>query len=259
MQGRREQTAKGQNGQPFAAAAHFSFAKRQALQVFLGHGAHTGTARIAHRHGVVLRIGGAEQLAAFALIGGACQAHVGNAANVGNVVGPRVGGAIGAHQASAVNSKHHGQVLQGHVVNELVVGALQKGRVNRHHRLQAFAGHASGKSHGVLFGNASVVIALRKSAVKLHHARAFAHGGCDAHQPWVLLGHVAQPLTKHLCESGFGRRGGSHQTHTGVKLAGAVVGHRIDLGQFVTLAFFGDDMQELRTVQVFDVFQSRDQ
>ena len=95
--------------------------------------------------------------------------------------------------------------------------------------------------------------------MKLHHAGAFAHGGCDAHQPRVLFGHVTQPLTKHLCEGGFGWRCGGHQTHTGVELAGAVVGHGIDLGQFVALAFFSDDMQKLRAVQVFDVFQRRDQ
>ena len=36
------------------------------------------------------------------------------------------GGAVTADQAGAVDGEHHRQVLQRHVVNQLVVGALQK-------------------------------------------------------------------------------------------------------------------------------------
>ncbi len=45
-------------------------------------------------------------------------------------------------------------------VNQLVVGALQEGRVNRHHRLDAFAGESGGKGQRMLFGNADIEIAL---------------------------------------------------------------------------------------------------
>jgi hypothetical protein len=53
---------------------------------------------------------------------------------------------------------------------------------------------AGGKRDGMLLGNAHVVIALREPAVKLDHARAFAHGGGDGHQTRVVRSHVAQPL-----------------------------------------------------------------
>ncbi len=33
---------------------------------------------------------------------------------------------VGAHQSAAVQAKHYLQVLQGHVMNDLVVGALHK-------------------------------------------------------------------------------------------------------------------------------------
>jgi hypothetical protein len=116
-----------------------------------------------------------------------------------------VRGTICADQAGTVQRKHHGQVLQGDVMNQLVIAALQKGRVNRHHRLEAFTGHAGGKSHRMLLGNADVVIAVGKTLVKLDHARAFAHGRRDTHQARVLLSHVAQPAAKDLGEGLLGR------------------------------------------------------
>ena len=204
-----------------------------------------------------------QQLTALCLIGRAGNAHVGYAAQKRNVIGPRMGGAVSTDQTGSVQRKHHRQVLQCHVVNQLVIATLQKRRVNCHHRLEPFAGHAGCKRHGVLLGNAHVVVSLGKTPVKLHHARAFAHGGCDAHQPGVMLSHVTQPLAKHLGEGLLGRHGGLLQPHGRVELARSVVSHRIRLGQLVTLAFFGHHMQELRARavvhQLADVFHRRDE
>ena len=119
---------------------------------------------------MVLRKGRAEQLAALALVRRAGHGHVGDAAHKRNVVGPGVRGAVSAHQARTVERKHHGQVLQRHVVDHLVVAALQKGGVNGHHGFGAFAGHAGRKGDGVLLGNADVVVAVGKALVELDHA-----------------------------------------------------------------------------------------
>ena len=170
-----------------------------------------------------------------------------------------MGGAIGTDQARAVQRQHHGQLLQSHIVDQLVVGALQKGGVNRHHRSQALAGHARGKGECVLLGNAHIVVTVGKAAVKLHHARALAHGRGDGHQLGVLRGHVAQPLAKHLGEGGFGGHGGWRQTHLGVEFAGAVVGNGVALGELIALAFARDHMQKLGPGQVAQVFQRGNQ
>ena len=113
--------------------------------------------------------------------------------------------AIGTDQACAVKRKHHWQVLQRHVMNQLVVAALQECRVDSHHGLKALAGHSGRKCDCMLLGNAYIVITLGKSFMKLHHARALPHGGGDADQAFVVLGHVAQPLAKHLGECLLGR------------------------------------------------------
>ena len=111
----------------------------------------------------------------------------------------------------------------------------------------------------MLLGNTHVKVAGGETAVELHHARALAHGRRDAHQARIVLGHVAQPLTKHLGEGGFGFCVGLDQPHRRVKLARAVVGHRVGLGQLVALAFFGDHVQELRAFEVLDIFQRGDE
>ena len=168
-------------------------------------------------------------------------------------------GTVSAHQARTVQRKHHGQVLQGHVVNQLVVAALQERGVDGHDRLHAFAGHACGERDGMLLGDAHVVVAVGKALFKLDHARALAHGRGDAHQARVLRRHVAQPLAEHLGERLLGGRGWLGQAHAGVELAGAVVGHGVGLGQLVALALLGHHVQELRALQALDVFQRRDQ
>jgi hypothetical protein len=144
---------------PHHALAPGPFGQRR----FDGH-AGAAAARVAHGHRVVLAEGGGQRLAAFVLVAGRQHAAVGDAAHVGDVVGAGMGGAVGTHEAGTVQREHHRQVLQRHIVDQLVVAALQEGAVDGHHRLEPFAGQAGGKGHGVLLGDADVVVALRESA-----------------------------------------------------------------------------------------------
>jgi hypothetical protein len=59
----------------------------------------------------------------------------------GNVVGAGMCGAVGTDEPGAIEREHHRQVLQRHVMDQLVVTALQEGGVDGHHRLQPLAGH----------------------------------------------------------------------------------------------------------------------
>ena len=148
-------------------------------------------------------------------------------------------------------------------MNQLVIAALQKCRVDSHHWLKALAGHSGRKCDCMLLGNAYIVITLWKAFMKLHHTRALPHRGGDADQPFVVLGHVAQPLAKHLGECLLRRQYGFLQAHRRVKLAGAVVSNRVHLSQLVALTFFRHHMQKLRAGaiehQLLDVLQGGDQ
>lgn len=52
--------------------------------------------------------------------------HVGQHAHVGDVSKAGVGGAVSAHETGTVHGKAHGQLLQRHVVHNLVIAALQE-------------------------------------------------------------------------------------------------------------------------------------
>ena len=73
-----------------------------------------------------------------------------------------MGRAVGADKPGAVHGKAHRQALDRDVVHDLVVGALQEGRVDRGKRLVAFGGKPGREGHGVLLGDADVEGAIRK-------------------------------------------------------------------------------------------------
>ena len=157
-----------------------------------------------------------------------------------------MGGAVGADDAGAVDSEEDGQVLQGDVVHELVVAALQKGGVDGDDGFDAFAGEAGGEGDGVLFGDADVEIAFGKTSGKFDEAAAFAHGGGNGGEAGVGFCLVAQPAAEDFGVGGTrgGRGGGGFGGGGG--FADGVVFDGVVFGEFVALAFFGDDVQKLR-------------
>ena len=166
---------------------------------------------------------------------------------------------VSTNQPCSVQGKHHGQILQRHVVNQLVIGPLQESRIDGDHRLEPLAGQTSRKSHCVLLGNSDIKISLRKPFFKFNHARTLTHGRRDADQSRIPHRHVTQPVTEDLCECQLRRRAGLLQTDRRVKLAWSVIGHRIGLRQLVALPLLRHHMQELWPFKVFDVFERRNQ
>ena len=250
---------EGQDGDALALALEFALADLDAAQFRHDGRPRAGAARIADGGRARIMVARCQHLAAFVFVGRGHDDHVRDAAQKRHVVVARVRGAVGAHQAGAVQRERHVQVLQGHVVDQLVVGALQKGRVNGHDGFQAFASQARAEGHGMLFGNTDVEIAGRELLFEFHHARAFAHGRRDAHQALVVRGHVAQPVAEHFRVRHLGRRRGRLDAFRRIELARAVVQDRLRLGQLVALALLGDHVQELRTLQLLDILQGRDQ
>ena len=65
-------------------------------------------------------------------------------------------GAVLPDQPGAVDRQQDGRIVLADVVDQLVVGALAEGGVERHDRPQAGQRHAGGHRHGVLLGDADV-------------------------------------------------------------------------------------------------------
>ena len=99
-----------------------------------------------------------------------------------------VRGPVVAHQAAAVDGEHHRQPLQGHIVDDRVVRALQERRVDRHDGAQALEGHPGGGGHGDLLGDPDVQVAVRVRLRVADQTAALAHGGRDHEGAWVLRG-----------------------------------------------------------------------
>ena len=180
-------------------APDFALADRQ--RVHRGSIATPGpaAARIAHRRRRArASIAGVQHLPALVLVGRRHHRHVRQAAQVREVERADVRRAVGADDAGAVDREHDRQVLQHDVVDQLVVRALQERRVDRDHRLHAFARESRGERHRVLLGDADVEIAIREFLREAHEPRAFAHRRRDADDARIARRHVAQPVAEDL-------------------------------------------------------------
>ena len=138
-------------------------------------------ARIAQRDRAgVVSGAGRDHVHELGLVGRRHHHHVGQAGEIGDVEGAGVGRAVGADQPGAVDGEAHRQVLDRDVVHDLVVGALQEGRVDRAERLEALGGEARGEGHGVLLGDADVEDAVGKGLAEACRAPVpERHGGGD--------------------------------------------------------------------------------
>ena len=106
------------------------------------------------------------------LIGGGHQHHIRQATEIGDVERASMGRAIGAHEARAINGETHGEILQRHIMHDLVIGALQEGGIDGAEGLVALGGEARRKSHRMLLGDAHVEDAIREGVAENIHAGA---------------------------------------------------------------------------------------
>ena len=161
-------------------------------------------------------------------------------------------GPVLTHEACPINGQGDVQALQGYIVYQLIVAALQKGRVNGEHRFETIAGHTRSQRHRVLFGNRDIVEALGKRLGILHHARPLTHGGGNAHHPVILCCEVAQPLPEDVLILGcFGFGWHSRLCRLGrFQFVDCVVADGVSLRRSKTLSFDGANVQELRTFEV---------
>ncbi len=103
----------------------------------------------------------------------------GQAAEIGDIESAGMGRAVGADQPGAIHREAHRQLLDGDVVHDLVVGALQEGRVDGGERLVAFGGEPGGEGHRVLLGDADIEAAVGEFLGEQVETGARGHGRRD--------------------------------------------------------------------------------
>jgi len=100
-------------------------------------------------------------------------------------------GPVFSDQPGAIDGKGDIEVLQGNIVNQLVITALQKRRIDSDNRFQPIASHACCQGHRVLLSDGNVVELLWEPLGEFDHTRTLAHCRGDAGQQWIALRHVA--------------------------------------------------------------------
>ena len=103
-----------------------------------------------------------------------------------------VAGAVVAGDAGPVEHEDHRAAVQAHVEVGLVEGAAEEGRVDGHHGPQAAHGHAGGRGHLVLLGDADVEEAVGEAGLEGQQPGRAGHGGGEGHDPRVLFGRGQQ-------------------------------------------------------------------
>ena len=110
---------------------------------------------------------GVEHVDQLRLITGCHHDDVRERAEVGDVEDAVVGRSVVADEPGAVHREDDVELLQADVVDDLVEGALQEGRVDRAYRLGALQGQPGGEQDRVLLGDADVVVLLGDGSASL--------------------------------------------------------------------------------------------
>src|SRR6185437_11982376 len=96
--------------------------------------------------------------------------------------------AIGANEAGAIHYETNGQLLNGDVMDNLIVSTLQECRINRDKWLVALGRQSRGKCHSMLLRNSDVEGTLWIGLGENIDAGAARHCGRDRHNAVVLCG-----------------------------------------------------------------------
>ena len=169
--------------------------------------------------------------------------HVGDGGQIGQIEDPLMGLPVASHQPRPVNGKDYGKILDAHVMQDLVVGPLQEGGINRHHRAEAPRRKPGREGHRMLLRDPHVKKPVRIGVAEPLQPGAVRHGGRDGHDPVVALPQLHHHRGKNIGVVGL------HfflQRHAGLHVKGlrpVKTGRMLFRGR-IALALFGEHMDE---------------
>ena len=157
-----------------------------------------------------------------------------------------MGRPIGPDQTGPINGKAHRQALDRHVMHDLVVAALQEGRIDRAERLQPPRRHACAEGDGVLFGDAHVEAAFGEAFREQIKPGSVRHCRRHGHNPLVRFGLADQRLRKDLGIGGRVRDGLRLHARQNIEFRGCMAPVPRRFGGGIALALLGDHMDQHR-------------
>src|SRR5829696_4639510 len=101
-----------------------------------------------------------QHVAEFVLVLRGHDGHVGQATEVGQIENAMVGAPVVSSKSRTVDGERHWEALQTDVMNNLIIGALEKRRIDADDRTHALGGETRGEGDRMLLGNADVEEAI---------------------------------------------------------------------------------------------------
>ena len=150
----------------------------------------TRVARVVQGERALVRQRGPHERAQLLLIPGRGDDEVRELALGGQREHALVARAVLADEPGAVDGDQHRLVVLADVVDRLVEGSLQEGRIDGHDGSQAAHREPGGERQGVLLGDADVEEPLRELGLELGEAGAGRHAGGDPDDPPVGPGEL---------------------------------------------------------------------
>ena len=191
------------------------------------------------------------EVAQLQLVERGCDDKVRNGAVGGQVEDSVVRGSVLADQTGSVKAEDHLEILQGNVVDDIVVGSLHEGGVDIAEGQHAGCGHTCRECHCVLLRYAHIEGPFGYFLHHDVHAAAGGHGRGDGDYLLVCPCEFQQGLSEYVLVAGglpFGRD--VPLAGDGVECAGGMPYCLVFLGRAVALAFLGDYVKELGALDV---------
>mmetsp|Transcript_24080 Transcript_24080/g.44518 ORF Transcript_24080/g.44518 Transcript_24080/m.44518 type:complete len:521 (-) Transcript_24080:5233-6795(-) len=242
-----EARAKAKQSNRFALADHAPLADLKRGAPFRHVHAGPFATRKAEGDGAVIMGGsGGDHMSQLRLVGGGHDGEARQVREVGHVERARMCRTVRAHKTRTVNGKAHRQTLDRHVMHNLIIATLQKGRVHRAKRFHPTRSESRREGHAMLLGNAHVKTAAGIPLGKEIETGAIGHGRRHRANLVVVLRLLDQMLGKNLGVAG--RVGGClllltcHHVELGRRVALVAGG----FSRGVAFALFGQHMDQDR-------------
>ena len=150
---------------------------------------------------------------------------------------------VASHKARPVNGKHHRKVLDAHVMEDLVIGPMQKGGIHRKHRPKPRRSQTGRKGNPMGLRNPHIKKTIREHILEPLQACPVRHGCRDSHQPLIPISHFPHHRRKNVGIIGLApllRR----QSRLDLKGLGPMEPGRVPLCRQIPLSLLGDGMHQ---------------
>ena len=107
---------------------------------------------------------------------------------ISHIKSPMMRRSVFTHQSGAVQTKYHIQLLNGYIMNYIIVCTLHKRRIHITERQKPVFRHSSRESHGMSFRNSYVKHTVGHFLHHNIHGTSGRHGGSYPHDFLILTG-----------------------------------------------------------------------